>query len=77
MSDAPTLLRKAATTYDPAPVIREAREALGWSQSRLADELGLGGGGRVTVSRWECGERRPDEESRGRMKELAKRMEVK
>ncbi|MDR3079797.1 MAG: helix-turn-helix domain-containing protein [Streptomyces sp.] len=43
-------------------VIAELREAAGWSQSRLADELSTVSGKAYTrqdVSRWECGKRKP------------------
>jgi transcriptional regulator with XRE-family HTH domain len=57
-------------THDPAdpcdsPIgraIRELRDAAGWSQARLADELSAVSGQPYTrqdVSRWECGKRRP------------------
>jgi DNA-binding transcriptional regulator YiaG len=46
-------LRKAA----PSPALARAiREAAGVSQARLAKELGVN---RVTLCRWEAGQRRP------------------
>lgn len=46
-----------ATRALPTPALARAiRQAAGVSQQRLADELGVG---RVTVTRWESGERRP------------------
>jgi DNA-binding transcriptional regulator YiaG len=36
-----------------------ARQALGLTQQQLADALGLGKGGQVTVSRWETGAKIP------------------
>jgi len=35
--------------------LKQIRAALGWSQQRLADEMGVA---RNTVNRWEMGERR-------------------
>lgn len=41
----------------PTPTLaRAVREAAGVSQARLAQELGVG---RVTITRWESGQRRP------------------
>ena len=36
--------------------VRNLREKMGWSQSRLAREIGCD---KTTVSRWESGQRRP------------------
>ncbi len=59
MSDLLQEVRAARALPTPA-LARAIRQAAGVSQQRLADELGVG---RVTVTRWEQGTRRP----RGRL----------
>src|SRR5438270_10969773 len=41
----------------PNDVLRHEREKRGWSQSRLAELLGAD---TSMISRWECGDRKPD-----------------
>ena len=43
-----------------ADQFKEARRALGLSQSRLATVLGMGADGGRTIRRWENGERPPN-----------------
>ncbi|MGW8684338.1 helix-turn-helix domain-containing protein [Streptomyces sp. NPDC055817] len=56
---------EGSTPPQPNPLgelIAELRDAAGWSQSRLADELSLVTGQPYTrqdISRWECGKRKP------------------
>jgi transcriptional regulator with XRE-family HTH domain len=47
---------RARRRLPQAPLARAIREAAGISQGRLAEELGVG---RVTVTRWEGGQRQP------------------
>ena len=49
------------------PVARAVRQAAGATQSRVAEALGVH---RLTVSRWETGERRPRGEMRARYASL-------
>lgn len=60
ISDAPTtgLVEQVKLTrrLPPAPVAKAIRAAAGVSQQQVADELGVD---RVTVARWEGGQRRP------------------
>lgn len=53
---------RAARQFRPR-VAKAIREAAGISQQRIADELGVH---RVSVARWESGERRPVGEIAGR-----------
>ena len=52
--------RRQARRLPPPHLAKAIREAAGVSQQRLADELGVH---RVSVARWELGQRRP----RGRL----------
>jgi len=58
---------RAARKLPPPAVARAIRDAAGVSQQQLADELGVG---RVTIARWELGERTPRGELRLRYTSL-------
>ena len=58
---------RAARRLPSPAVARAIRDAAGVSQQQLADELGVN---RVTVARWELGERTPRGELRLRYTDL-------
>lgn len=63
----PSALGAQRVSMTPAQ-IRRIREQLGWTQARFAVVIGVH---RSTVSRWECGTRRPREASIRRLETLA------
>ena len=66
MSDLLTEVREALS-LPPPPVARAIRVAAHQSQGRIAKEMGVH---RVTVARWETGERAPRGELRARYPRL-------
>ncbi len=51
----------------PQPTVRQLRQARGWTQQDVAEQLGVD---RDMVSRWERGERVPRARMRQRLEEL-------
>lgn len=62
---------RAARRLPPPVVARAIRIAAGASQQQLADELGVN---RVSVARWEAGDRRPRGELRIRYAALLEQL---
>lgn len=72
-------LRRAYESDDPGPLIRSAREQMGWSRYEMGRHLGIAvqddARDSRTLEQWETGKRTPGWESRKKLKALADKLD--